>query len=90
MTNWFKNNASTIWSWTALIGIAAIICAAGRGTSFQQLGIGLLTAAIALLVAVAVFEAIWRIAAKGLDSQGNKEAPKSTNKSTPKHRQRGQ
>jgi hypothetical protein len=86
MTNWFKNNASIIWSWTALIGIAAIICAASRGTSFQQLGIGLLTASIALLVAVAVFEAIWQGATRGLDSRGNKEAPKSA----PKHRQRGQ
>jgi hypothetical protein len=86
MTNWFKNNSSLVWSWTALIGIAAIVCAASHGTSFQQLGVGLLTAAIALLVAVAVFEAIWRSAAKLVDGPGGKEAPKST----PKHRQRGQ
>jgi divalent metal cation (Fe/Co/Zn/Cd) transporter len=86
MTNWFKNNSSLVWSWAALIGIAAIICAASHGTSFQQLGIGLLTAAIALLVVVAVFEAIWRSAAKLLDGPDRKEAPKST----PKHRQRGQ
>jgi divalent metal cation (Fe/Co/Zn/Cd) transporter len=86
MTNGFKNNASMIWSWTALIGIAAIVCAATHGTSFQQLGIGLLAAAIALLVIVAVFEAIWRSAAKLLDGPASKEVPKST----PKHRQRGQ
>jgi divalent metal cation (Fe/Co/Zn/Cd) transporter len=86
MTNGFQYNTSVIWSWTALIGIAAIVCAVTRGTSFQQLGIGLLTAAIALLVAVAVFEAIWRSAAKLLDRPASREAPKSA----PKHRQRGQ
>jgi hypothetical protein len=83
MTNGFKN---IIWSWAALIGIAAIICAASHGTRFQQFGIGLLTAAIALLVVVAVFEAIWRSAAKLLDGRNSKDAPKSP----PKHRQRGQ
>lgn len=86
MTNGFKNNASMIWSWAALIGIAAIVCAATHGTSFQQLGIGLLTGAIALLVVVAVFEAIWQCAAKLFDGPASREAPKST----PKHRQRGQ
>jgi divalent metal cation (Fe/Co/Zn/Cd) transporter len=86
MKNWFKNNASVIWSWAALIGVAVIAFAATRGTSLQQLGIGLLTAAIALLVAVAVFEAVWQGITTWLDSTNDKEAPKSS----PKHRQRGQ
>jgi hypothetical protein len=86
MTKWFKNNTSIIWSWAALIGVAAIVFAASRDTVFQQLGVGLLTAAIALLVTVAVFEAIWQSIAKWLASPDSKEAPKSA----PKHRQRGQ
>jgi hypothetical protein len=86
MTNWFKNNNSIVWSWTALIGIAAIVFAASRGTEVQQLGVGLLTASIALLVTVAVFEAIWQGVTKLLASPNSKEAPKSA----PKHRQRGQ
>lgn len=86
MPNWFKNNKSIVWSWAALIGIAAIVFAASRGTGFQQFGIGLLTAAIALLVAVAVFEGIWQSATRRPASAGTKEAPKSA----PRHRQRGQ
>ena len=86
MTDWCKNNTSLVWSWIALIGIAAIVCAASHGTLFQQLGIGLLTSAISLLVVVVVFEAIWQSVAKMLDGPDTKEAPKSA----PKHRQRGQ
>jgi divalent metal cation (Fe/Co/Zn/Cd) transporter len=86
MTNWFKNNTSLVWSWIAVIGIAAIVCAATHGTRFQQLGIGLLASAIALLIVVAVFEAIWQGVAKLLDGPDSKQAPKTT----PKHRQRGQ
>jgi hypothetical protein len=86
MTSWLKNNASIIGSWAALIAVAAIICVASRGTQFAQLGMGLLTAAIALLVAVAVFEAIWQAVAARIDSADDKEAPGSA----PKHRQRGQ
>jgi divalent metal cation (Fe/Co/Zn/Cd) transporter len=86
MTDLFKNNTSLVWSWVAMIGIAAIVCAVSHGTRFQQLGIGLLASAIALLVVVVVFEAIWQSVAKLLDGPGGKEAPKSA----PKHRQRGQ
>jgi hypothetical protein len=86
MASWFKNNASIVWSWAALIAAAAIIFGATRGTQFAQLGIGLLTAAIALLVAVAIFEAIWQIVVKRPDSTSGKP----TSASAPKHRQRGQ
>jgi hypothetical protein len=86
MTDWFKENASIIWSWAALIAVAAIVFGAGRGTQYQQLGVGLLTASIALLVCMAVFEAIWQAALKWFAATDDKEAPKNT----PKHRQRGQ
>jgi cell division protein FtsW (lipid II flippase) len=87
MTNWFKDNTSIIWSWAALIAVAAIICGVSRSTQFASFGIGLLTASVALLVAVAVFEAVWQAAVHWLSSAGNGQAPP---RSTPKHRQRGQ
>ncbi len=86
MADWFKENASIIWSWAALIVLAVIIFAVSHDTQYQQLGVGLLTAAIALLVCMAVFEAIWQAAVKWAVAGGDKPAPKST----PKHRQRGQ
>lgn len=86
MIGWFRSNTSIAWSWAALIAVAAIVFGVSRGTQFAQLGIGLLTAAIALLVAMAVFEIIWQTAAKRLDSTDDKQAPGSARK----HRQRGQ
>lgn len=86
MTNWLKTNAPVVWSWAALIAVAAIVFGATRGTSVAQFGIGLLTAAIALLVAMAVFELIWQTALKLAGSGNDKQPPRSI----PKHRQRGQ
>jgi hypothetical protein len=86
MTGWFKDNASIIWSWAALIAVAAIVFVASRGTQFAQCGVGLLTAAIALLLAMALFEAIWQIAVKRFASADDKQASGGT----PKHRRRGQ
>ena len=81
MTDWFKNN-----SWAALTAAVAIAFFVGLCTHFEQLSIGLLMAAIALLVAVAVFEVIWQAAAKGLGSADEKQRPERG----PKSRQRGQ
>jgi hypothetical protein len=86
MTSWLKENASLIWSWAGLIAATAIIFGVTRGTQFAQLGIGLLTAAITLLVAVAVFEAIWQFAA----SWSGPSNDKATSERAPRHRQRGQ
>jgi len=86
MTQWFKNNMSTVWSWVALIAAVAIIFALSRGTQLAQLGLGLLAASIALFVSIAAFEILWQAAVKALDSANDKQAPGST----PKHRQRGQ
>jgi hypothetical protein len=72
MTGWFKDNMSVVWSWAALMAAAAIVFGVTRGTPFAQLGIGLLTAAIALLVGMAVFELIWRAAVHWLDSTGGR------------------
>jgi hypothetical protein len=86
MTDWFTENASIAWSWAILIAVAAIVFAVSRGTGIQQLGMGLLAASLALLVAMTVFEVIWQAVLRWLDSGSDKSAPKST----PKHRQRGQ
>lgn len=87
MTNWFKTNAAVVGSWAALIAVSAIVFGASHGTNFAQFGIGLLTASIALLVAMAVFELIWQGALKLIESGHDKQPPP---KSVPKHRQRGQ
>ncbi len=86
MTDWLKNNASIVWSWAALIAVAAIVFLASRGTQFAQFGIGLLTAAVALLVAMALLEVIWQAAMRWLGPADDKPAAESA----PKHRRRGQ
>lgn len=86
MIDWFKKNAPIVWSWAALIAVAAIVFAATRGSGLAQFGIGLLSAAIALLVAMGIFELIWQAAMKWLDTTDDKGAPGSARK----HRQRGQ
>jgi hypothetical protein len=45
--------------WVVLIGAAAIAFFAARGTVLAPLATGLLVSAVALLVALAVFEGIW-------------------------------
>ncbi len=62
MTDWLKSNASNLLSWAILIVASIVIFAVSRGTTFQQFGIGLLSACVTLLVAMAVFEVIWQIA----------------------------
>lgn len=64
MATWFKSNASTIWSWAALIAAAIIIFVLSIGTGYQPLGISLLLSAVTLLVAMAIFEVIWQFAAR--------------------------
>lgn len=87
MNSWLKSNASVVWSWAGLIVGAAIIFGITRGTHFAELGIGLLAAAITLLVAVAVFEAIWQVA---VSWTGGSKDDKAKPERTPRHRQRGQ
>ena len=71
MKAWVYDNAATIWSWVALLGVSAIVFAATLHTSLHQFGVGLLTAAIALLVLMLVFEGIWQGVAVWLDAPGD-------------------
>jgi hypothetical protein len=66
MTHWFKNNTPIVGWWVALIAVSAIVFAASRSTEFAQFGIGLLSASLALLAAMAAFEVIWQLATKSL------------------------
>jgi Flp pilus assembly protein protease CpaA len=59
MSDWFKSNASTVWPWVALIAGALVIFWASRGTQFQQFGLALLVASVALLLAMTLFEVVW-------------------------------
>jgi hypothetical protein len=77
VTHWFKNNMPIVWWWVALIAVSLIVFAASRGTEFAQLGIGLLSASLALLVAMAIFEVIWQLAAKSLGPSDGEDAGKS-------------
>ncbi len=81
MTAWFKENSSTVGLWVALIAATAIIFAVSRGSSYQQLGLGLFGSTVTLLVILALFEAIWQIAARSLNfldhGASRKDAPKS-------------
>lgn len=81
MTDWLKRNSDNVWSSVALLAISIVVFAASRGTEYQRFGIGLLTAAIALIVAMAVFEAIWEIAARLLNGLGDEAAPRTGGKS---------
>jgi hypothetical protein len=64
MTDWLKNNRPIVGWWVALIAASVIVFAASRSTELAQLGIGLLSASLALLAAMAIFEVIWQLAAK--------------------------
>ena len=75
MTAWLKNNSSTVWWWVGLIVGAAIVFVIGRGTQFQQLGIGLLISAISLFIIMALFELLWHAVDRQFNFQGNDNAP---------------
>jgi hypothetical protein len=60
MRRWLTENGTEVTRWAALIGGAFIVFWLTRGTAYQQLGIGLLSSAVALLVCLMVFEVIWR------------------------------
>lgn len=64
MTHWLKDNAQNLWWLAGFLGIAIIVFAVGRGTGFQQFGLGLLCAVVALFVALAIFEALWQATAR--------------------------
>lgn len=86
MTHWFKNNMRIVCWWVVLIAVSLIVFAASRGTAFAQFGIGLLTASVALLVAMGIFEVLWQLAAKSFGSSDGDNARGTAPKSRPRGR----
>jgi hypothetical protein len=68
MQKWLKENHAPAWA--ALIGFALIAFWVSSDTRYHQLAIGVLAAAVTLLVVMLVFETIWWIAAAVLDPTG--------------------
>jgi hypothetical protein len=68
MTGWLKRNSSNICSLAALIAASIVVFVASRGTEFQQFGIGLVSASVALFLIIGVFEVIWQIVTSWFDS----------------------
>ncbi len=67
MAAWLEIDRSNLWPLAVLIASSILIFVASRGTSFQQFGIGLLTASVSLVVVMAAFEAIWQVVASRLN-----------------------
>jgi hypothetical protein len=89
MFRWLRNNNSTIYSWTALLGGVLIIFFVSRGTQLEPFTFALLISLIALLVLLLLFEGIWRLAMKALQLIDVERAPPSERKSTPRGREPG-
>jgi len=68
MQKWLKENHAPAWA--ALIAFALIAYWISAGTPYHQLAIGVLAAAVTLLVVMLVFETLWRIAAAAFGSPG--------------------
>jgi hypothetical protein len=75
MKQWLKeNNGATIGWWIALIGCALIAFWLTSGSAYHHLGIGILTASLSLLVAMALFEALWWVVVELLYPDGHSTA----------------
>lgn len=60
----FRNlrlDLQTIWSWAALIAAALIIFWMTRGAQYHQFALGILLSSMTLLVALSLFEVLWRL-----------------------------
>jgi len=68
MAGRFKGNSSNIWSLAAFLAASIIVFVASRGTEFQQFGIGLVTASVALFLIMGIFGAISQIVTSWFDS----------------------
>jgi hypothetical protein len=76
MQKWLKDNHAP--GWAALIGCALVAYWISRDTSYHQLAVGVLAAAVTLLVVMLVFEAVWEIAAAVIDSPGGNSGDRKT------------
>ena len=80
MQNWLKENHAPAWA--ALIGFALIAywlsgnSGLGQLADYHQLAIGVLAAAVTLLVTMLVFETLWWIAASMFESPGKDSSDK--------------
>ena len=81
MRGWLGRNSSAVYCWTAAIAGLAIAVWASRDTRFHQFAIGLLCAAVTLLLATATFEIMWEAAAyalrRGQESEHSESLPKT-------------
>ena len=68
MQKWLKENHAPAWA--ALIAFALIAYWLSVGTPYHQLAIGVLAAAVTLLVVMLVFETLWWVGAAALGSAG--------------------
>ncbi len=70
MTHWLKDNAQNLWWMAGFLALAIIVFAVGRAAGFQQFGMGIFCAAVALFIALAIFEVLWQATARllGLDA----------------------
>jgi hypothetical protein len=76
MQGWLKDNHAPAWA--ALIGCALVAYWVSGDTGYHQLAIGVLAAAVTLLVVLLVFEAIWGIASAVFDSPGSGSGDRKT------------
>ena len=74
MIRWVRENQLVIGSWVALTGISLIVALVSKNTSYHQLAIGILTASLALLGMMLLFEAAWWLAIRTLESPGDNAA----------------
>jgi hypothetical protein len=72
MQKWLKENHAAAWA--ALIGFALIGYWLSIDTRFHQLAIGVLAAAVTLLVVMLVFETIWWLGAAVFGSPAEKSS----------------
>jgi hypothetical protein len=76
MQKWLKENHAPAWA--ALIAFALIAFWISAGTAYHQLAIGVLAAAVTLLVVMLVFEALWWIGVAAFGSPGGNSGKRGT------------
>lgn len=67
----------TAWSWAAAIVAALVVFLASRGTQYHQLTLGVLLSSVTLLVALSLFEVLWRLFEVFFDADQSDAADRS-------------
>jgi hypothetical protein len=60
LSEWLQARRGALAMWAATIAVALILFFVTEGSSYHQLVMGLLASAIALCVALSLFEAAWQ------------------------------